>query len=309
MTARAIGAVIRRFGPPEVIRIAPVTVPAPGTGQVRVRVHAAGVGPWDLAIRSGRTSPPPSLPLVLGAELAGEVESVGPGVDSLDVGDLVFGVSGARFTGACAELALADVATIHPRPALLTSIEAAAVPVAGCTALQMLELGGTVARRRTLVLGAAGNVGAWVTRLAARRGAEVVAVVDGPELAFGRLLEAREVLTSVPARTALFDLLLDTVGGAVAGSALRLLRPGGRLVSSVGRIDLESVDREDVSAEACVGDVTSARLARLSRWIEQGGLPVLLGDVLPLRQAILAHRKLEGLDPKTPGSLVLRVSE
>ena len=98
MTARAVGAVVRRFGPPEVIQIARVTVPTPGAGQVRIRVHAVGVGPWDVAIRSGRTTPPPRLPLVLGAELAGEVESVGPGVDSLALGDLVFGVTGAGFT-------------------------------------------------------------------------------------------------------------------------------------------------------------------------------------------------------------------
>ena len=309
MNASGLAAVVRRFGPPDVIQIEQVTVPSPDAGQVRVRVHAAGVGPWDAAVRSGKTSPPRPLPLVLGAELAGEVESVGPGVSSLSVGDVVFGVTGERFTGACAELALADVARIQSRPTLLTSIEAAAVPVAGCTALQVLELGGVLAGRRALVLGAAGNVGAWVTRLALRQGAEVVGVVGELELAEARRLGAWEVHTSVPTRSRPFDLLVDTVGGALARSALRLLGPGGRLVSSLESIDTASLGREDVSARSFLVDVTSARLGLLGRWIEAGGSPVPLGEVLPLRDAARAHRKIEGLESRAPGSLVLRVSD
>ncbi|HEY1417002.1 MAG TPA: NADP-dependent oxidoreductase [Myxococcaceae bacterium] len=309
MSATGLAAVVRRFGAPDVIQIERVTVPDPDAGQVRIRVHAAGVGPWDAAVRSGSTAFPAQLPVVLGAELSGEVESVGPGVDSLRVGDVVFGVTGERLTGAYAEVALAKVVTIHRRPTLLTSIEAAAVPVVGCTALQMLELGGVLARRRTLVLGAAGNVGAWATRLAIRRGAEVVGVVEKLELPEARRLGAREMVTSVPRWSPPFDLLLDTVGGALARSAVRLLKPGGRLISSVESIEPASLGRQDVSSRSFMVAVTSARLDLLSRWIEAGGFPVPLGEVLPLWDAARAHRKLEGLEPRAPGSLVLRVSD
>ncbi|HUM12660.1 MAG TPA: NADP-dependent oxidoreductase [Myxococcaceae bacterium] len=304
-----LAAVVRRFGPPEVIRIEPVATPPPGPGQVRLRVQAAGVGAWDAQVRSGLGPIAHSLPLVLGGDLAGVVESVGPGVAALEVGDAVFGVTNTRLTGACAELALAEAARILLRPTMLTSIEAAAVPVAACTALQAIELAGISAGMRTLVLGAGGNVGEWTTRLALGRGAEVVAVLQEPEVGEARGLGARQVLTSLPARAPLFDVVLDTMGGVVAGSSLRLLRPGGRLVSSVQTIEPASFGRHDVSTRLFRVDVTSDRLRVLSGWIDGGGFPASLGEVMPLRDAVRAHRKLEGLEPKTRGHLVLRVSD
>lgn len=304
-----LAAVVHRFGPPEVIQIETATVPAPDAGQVRLRVQAAGVGPWDAQVRSGRSSTSRPLPLVIGAELAGVVETVGPGVSWVAVGDVVYGVTNAHFTGAHAELALADAARICVRPTMLTSIEAAAVPVVACTALQLVELADISAGMRTLVLGAGGNVGQWTTRLALRRGAEMVAVVQDSEVGEAHRLGARQVLTSLPARTPAFDLVLDTVGGVLASSSLRLLRPGGKLVSSVQGIEPASFGRHDVSARSLRVDVTSDRLRVLSGWIDGGGFPVPLGEVLPLRDAILAHRKVEGLEPKAPGHLVLRVSD
>jgi len=302
-----LAAVVRRFGPPEVIGIESVDTPPPGPGQVRLRVQAAGVGSWDAQVRSGKGPTALLLPLVLGGDLAGMVESVGPGVDALAVGDVVFGITNAQRTGACAELALADVTRICLRPAMLTSIEAATVPVAACAALQTIELADVSAGTRTLVLGAGGNVGEWTTQLALRRGAEVVAVMHEPEAGKPRRIGARQMLTALPVRAPPFDVVLDTVGGDMAGSSLRLLRPGGRLVSSVQGIEPGSFGRHDVSAGSFQVDVTSDRLRVLSRWIDGGGFPVSLGEVLPLRDAILAHRKLEGLEPKTPGHLVLRV--
>jgi hypothetical protein len=88
-----LAAVVRRFGPPEVIGIELVNTPTPGPGQVRLRVQAAGVGPWDVQVRSGKSPVPRSLPLVIGAELAGVVETVGFGVSSVAVGDVVYGVT------------------------------------------------------------------------------------------------------------------------------------------------------------------------------------------------------------------------
>ena len=107
-----LAAVVHRFGPPEVIRIERVGTPPPGPGEVRLRVQAAGVGSWDAQVRSGKGSTPQSLPLVLGGDLAGVVESVGPGVVAVGVGDVVFGVTNSQLTGACAELALAEAARI-----------------------------------------------------------------------------------------------------------------------------------------------------------------------------------------------------
>jgi len=309
MRTTALAAVVHRFGPPEVIQIEPVTVPPPGAGQVRIRVHASGVGSWDVRVRSGRAAPPPPLPVILGAELAGVVESVGPDVASVQVGEAVFGTTGESFTGACAELAIADASRICRRPAMLTSFEAAGVPVVGCTALEMVEVGDPGTHVRTLVLDRPGPVGTWVTQFALDKGAEVARLVQRQEAAEARRAGLGRVFTSLPTRSPRFDLVLDRVGGELARAALRLLRPGGTLVSSVEQLEPASLGRDDVSARWVTAGVTSARLKFLSRWIDAGWMSVTLGEVLALRDAILAHRKVEGLDPKAAGSVVLRVSE
>jgi NADPH:quinone reductase-like Zn-dependent oxidoreductase len=309
MRTTALAAVVHRFGPPEVIRVEPVTIPPPGAGQVRIRVHASGVGPWDVRLRSGAVTPLPHLPVVLGAELAGVVESVGPDVVSVQVGEAVFGTTGASFTGACAELAVADASRICRRPAMLTSIEAAGVPVVGCTALEMVEVADPRARVRTLVLDGPGSVGAWVTQLALDKGAEVSRLVQRHEAGKARRAGLGPVFTSLPTRSSCFDLVLDSVGGELARAALRLLRSGGTLVSSVDQLEPASLGRDDVSARWVTAGVTSARLKFLSRWIDAGWISVTLGEVLALGDAILAHRKVEGLDPRVAGNLVLRISE
>jgi NADPH:quinone reductase-like Zn-dependent oxidoreductase len=309
MVTTALAAVVHRFGQPEVIQIEPVSVPPPGAGQVRIRVHASGVGPWDVRVRSGTAVPLPALPVVLGADLAGVVESLGPDVTSVQVGEAVFGTTGDSFTGACAELAVADASRICRRPTMLTSIEAAVLPVVGCTALEMVEVADPRPGMRTLVLDGPGSVGAWVTQLALERGAEVARLVQRHEAAEARRAGLGRVLTSLRTRSPRFDLVLDPVGGEPARTALRLLRSGGTLVSSVEQLDPESHGRVDVSARWVRAQITSARLKFLSRWVDAGSISVTLGEVLSLRDAILAHRKVEGLDRKAAGNVVLRVSE
>jgi NADPH:quinone reductase-like Zn-dependent oxidoreductase len=309
MHVTALAAVVHQFGPPEVIRIESVSVPPPGPGQVRIQVHAAGVGPWDVRLRSGARVPRPSLPLVLGGELAGVVESLGPEVDSVQVGDAVFGISVEALTGACAEFVLADVSRIWRRPTMLTSIEAAAVPVPACAALEMVEVADPRAGLRTLVLDAAGNVGVWLTQGALLRGAEVTGLVQPRQAVEARRAGLGRLFTSLPAGPPRFDLVLDPVGGELSRAALGQLRPGGSLVSWEQKVDPATVGRYDVSARRVRGSITSARLRHLSGWVDAGRISVALGEVLPLTDAILAHRKIEGLDPTPPGNIVLRVSE
>src|SRR5262249_39101608 len=91
---------LNRFGPPEVISLDGLPKPEPGRGEVVVRVKAAGIGPWDALIRSGKSVLTQPLPLILGSDLSGEIDSVGAGGEKLKVGDEVFGVTNERFTGA-----------------------------------------------------------------------------------------------------------------------------------------------------------------------------------------------------------------
>src|SRR4029078_12952802 len=96
---------VHSFGPPKVIALEDVPKPEPGDGEVLVQVKAAGVGPWDALIRSGKSVLPQPLPLTLGSDLSGAVYSVGPGVERFKIGDEVFGVTNERFTGESAEYA------------------------------------------------------------------------------------------------------------------------------------------------------------------------------------------------------------
>ena len=107
---------IHSFGSPEVISLDDVPKPEPGPGDVVVRISAAGVGPWDALIRRGESVLSQPLPLTLGSDLSGVVDSIGVGVKELNVGDEVFGVTNERFTGAYAEYAVANATMLAPKP-------------------------------------------------------------------------------------------------------------------------------------------------------------------------------------------------
>ena len=195
-----------------------VPEPAPGDGEVLLRVKAAGVGPWDALIRSGRSVLPQPLPLTLGSDVAGLVESAGPGVPQFKAGDAVFGATNARFTGGYAEYAVASATKLAKKPQRLGFIEAASVPVVACTAWQMVfEHGRVDPTKRVLVHGAAGNVGAYAVQLARRVTHDVIATAHTNDVAYVQTLGADRVLDVQKSRfdetLTGVDVVLDTVGG------------------------------------------------------------------------------------------------
>ena len=163
--------VIDEFGGPGVLHVVDRELPEPGAGQVRVRVRAAGVNGIDGTIRSGAAQQmfPTQLPAVLGLEIAGTVDGVGPGVEGLAAGDDVLGFADG---GGYTEYALAT--TVAPKPAELGWTEAAALPVAAETALRVLGLLEVTQGDTLLIHGAAGGVGTVAVQLAVARGATVI---------------------------------------------------------------------------------------------------------------------------------------
>ena len=157
---------VHEFGPPEVMKFERVPRPQPGPGEVLIKVEAAGVGPWDGWIRAGKSALPQPLPLTLGSDLSGEIVKLGPGVSELRVGDQVYGVTNPQFIGAYAEYALASAGMISNKPASLTHVEAASVPVVSVTAWQALFDHAQLKAGQTVVIhGAAGNVGAYAVQI------------------------------------------------------------------------------------------------------------------------------------------------
>ena len=190
---------IHRFGAPEVIVIEDVPKPVPNDGEVVVKIEAAGVGPWDALIRRGKSALPQALPLTLGSDFSGVIDSVGPGVERFQVGDEVFGVTAESFTGACAEYARAKSSMIAPKPRTLNYGHAASVPVVSVAAWQMVfEFAELSAGQSVLIHGGAGNVGAYAVQFAKQAGAMVMTTAAAGDASYIRSLGG--VVVAAPTR-------------------------------------------------------------------------------------------------------------
>ena len=303
---------ILQTGLPDVIVSENLSKPEPGHGQVLVRVQAAGVGPWDALIREGKSGMNQPLPLTLGSDLAGIVESVAPGVSGFKAGDEVYGMTNDRFIGAYAEYALASASMLAPKPKLLSFIEAASVPVVAVTAWQMLfEYAHAVAGQTVLMLGGAGNVGAYAVQLAKHAGIHVVATAGPRDIEYVRNLGAETVLNyraikldeSLPS----VDAVIDTVGGEAREDAFSVLKPDGILVTVVSPVPEATPRRDGRKAVFFFVDVTTARLNKITELLNSGDLITQVGTVLPLEEARVAHEMLGGA-PHSRGKIVLQVA-
>ena len=283
--------------------------PSPGTGEVLVRVAAAGVAPWDALIREGKSKVSPPPPLTLGSDLAGIVETVGTSVSPFKIGDEVYGVTNPQFVGANAEFAVASATMIAPKPPRLTSLEAASVPVVAVTAWQMLfEHARPETGQRILILGAAGNVGAYAVQLAANAGFDVIAVVGSQDVEFVRTLGAADVIDYRAADFAddvrAVDVVIDTVGGTTRDRACGVLKSGGILVTVVSTEFVAG--RSDIRSVFFYAEVTTARLRAVSDLFDRGKLIPHVGSVLPLADVRTAHEMLAGA-PHRRGKIILEI--
>lgn len=298
------------FGGPEAITFEEAPYPMPDPGQVLVRVHAAGVGPWDGWVRSGRSAIARSLPLTLGSDLAGTVEAVGSAESAFVAGDEIYGVTNPQFTGANAEFAVAMESMIALKPNRLSYVEAASVPVVAVTAWQMLFEHADISRgERVLVHGAAGNVGAYAVQLARLAGARVWGTAFAEDAEEVLRLGARQVIEvgTVAAKPLerSFDAVIDTVGGTTQAALFPLLRAGGVLVSSVSQPDAAMAKNYGVFPIFFLVKVDTRTLTTISALLESGQLTARVATVLPLAQARRAHEILEGMLPSHGGKIVL----
>jgi NADPH:quinone reductase-like Zn-dependent oxidoreductase len=303
---------VHAFGAPEAMIFETVCLPNPGPGEVLVKVHAAGVGPWDAWIRAGRSALPQPLPLTLGSDLAGKIEALGSGISNMAVGDQVFGVTNTQFLGAYAEYAVASAAMLAKKPSSLSYVEAASVPVVAVTAWQglfdhaRLEVGQTV-----VIHGAAGNVGAYAVQLARRARLRCIATAGTDDIEYVRALGADKV---VDYQTQRFedevrdaDAVLDLVGGDTQMRSFQVLRRGGKLISTVSKPDQHRAKHHGVTAAFFLVEVTTERLGKIADLIDRGELKIHIGAVLPLADAREAHMMLDGQRPQPKGKIILRV--
>ena len=282
MTNRSI--VLTRFGGAEALEPASASMPeaAPGIGVVRVR--AAGINGIDWKIREGflKDTRPVNFPQILGMELAGEIVAVAEG-SRFAVGDRVFGL--APF-GAYADFVAVPEAVLAPTPAGLSDIVAAALPVAGLTAWQMLHAAGTpTARRTVLVHGASGGVGTLLVQMAKSLGLTVIATGSAASLPHLRDLGVDRVIDRTAERfeavSGPVDLVIDLAGGDAPDRSFALLPEGGVVVSAV---------RPDIAAPRVDGrrglwfmmKPDGERLAAIGAAAASGGMKVTIAETVPL---------------------------
>jgi NADPH:quinone reductase-like Zn-dependent oxidoreductase len=225
------------LGGPEVLELVTLPIPEPGVSQILVRVHAAGVNPIDGAQRqTGAFVGEP--PFVLGWDISGTVEAVGPGVTLYEPGDEVFGLLPfPEGHGAYAEYVVGPTRAFVPKPDRLSHVQAAAIPMVGLTAWQALVDTARVGEgSRVLIDAGAGGIGHVAVQIAKARGAHVTALVSAANLDFARSLGADEAIDYHGMHFTEFvrdqDIVLDIVGGDYPARTLDLLKPGGILVST-----------------------------------------------------------------------------
>ena len=305
---------VHKFGGPEVLVIDELPIPSPGTGELLVRVAAAGVGPWDALIREGKSKVSPPPPLTLGSDLSGVLEAVGAGGAEFKVGDQIYGVTNSQFCGAYAQYAVASAAMIAQKPKSLSFVEAGSAPVVAVTAWQMLfDYAHADAGQTVLIHGAGGNVGAYAVQMARSAGLEVFATASSKDVEYVRELGAATVIDHRKTRfedvVRAVDIVIDTVGGDTPVRSIGVLKSGGILVSSVGSSPMP----KDIAAKAGVREVyfvvevTTVRLNYVAELFDNKKLVPQVGTVLPLTDSQLAHQMLAGA-PHGRGKIELNVA-
>jgi len=282
MTTTQRAVLIRAYG--GAAEVAEITRPLAGQGQVLVRVRAAGVNGIDWKVRDGLVQQafPLQLPAVLGIELAGVVEAVGPGASRFRVGDRVMGPLGGL--GAYADFVAVDEANLVRTPHGLDDVHAAAIPVAAVAAWQSLHHAGPIAAgQRILIHGAAGGLGGYAVQYAKQVGAEVFATASAAHLDHVRSLGADHVIDYRAQRfesvARNIDLVLDYVGGEMLDRSWQVLKKEGAIVGTSspdilartppGRRGLWFMNKPDADL-----------LERLAAEIAEGTLISKLGEVV-----------------------------
>ena len=330
--------VLKAYGGPEGAELTDVPAPAPGPRDILVEVRAAGLNPVDFKFRQGmlRAIQRPQLPFVLGNELAGEVIAVGRDVTRFQLGERIFARVGKDRGGAFAEQACVDADYTAPMPRDLDFTTAAAVPLAGLTALQALrdELA-IKPGQRLFISGGAGGVGTFAIQIAKVLGAHVTTTASPRGEALVRSLGADDVIDYTTQDIAglgrQFDAGFDLIGGKTLDQMFAIMRPGARIVSVAAlpepQTAIKDLDGRRLLAAAfwfiSYGIRARARragvgyrylfmhpsgsdLAELSRMIEQGQLKVIVDKVFPFAEVGEALAYVESGHAK--GKVVVKMS-
>lgn len=285
---------INRYGGPEVIEInenVPRLIPT--ENQVLVEIHAASINPFDWKVRQGYMQQMKQLqfPVTLGGDIAGIVTQVGEGVTTIAVGEKIYGQASifGGGSGAYAEYATTSAQQIAKMPKGLTFNEAAALPLTGLSALQVIEDHiKLTSGQKILIHGGAGGIGSIAIQIAKHHGAYVATTASADSAAYVKQLGADEVINYKTQKFEEilhdFDAVFDTVGGETYKKSYQVLKKGGILVSMIEKPDEKLAKKYEVTAIAQMTQTTTESLQRLTQLVEDDVVKVHIEKTFPLDQ-------------------------
>ena len=299
-------------GGPEQLVYEQAPAPSAGPGEALIAVHAAAITfaelTWDLewTTRDGKDR----TPVIPSHEMSGIVVGLGDGVAGLAVGDEVIGLIDFDRDGAAAEYVVMPGANLAAKPQSLSHVAAATLSLAALTAWQALaDHADLHPGEQVLVQGGAGGVGIFAVQLAAILGGHVTATGRSTDADFVRDLGAERFICAEAGRPSPaaggFDVVIDTIGGAVLDASYGLLREGGRLVTLGAAPDQELAARYKVHAMFFVVEPDADELARLAGLAGAGRLRAVISQTFPLAEGRQAFES--GGGARRPGKTVLVV--
>ena len=300
---------IHDFGGTEVLREDDLPVPQPGNDELLVKVHAASVNPVDYKIRKGGYAKPDQLPIAMGRDISGTVESRGGNVRDFDKGDAVYAMLG-RDRGGYAQYVIVKPGEFAAKPSKLDHVRAAAVPLAALTAWQgIFDHGGLTAGHRVLIHGGAGGVGHMAVQFAKAKGTWVATTVSKSDLGFVHDLGADQAIDhrneDFSEKLRDMDLVYDLIGGETQKKSVKVLKDGGTLITTVDLAEGLGKEKHIRSAHY-VAEPNAKQLADIARLIDEGKVRVVVDAVFLLADAARAQEMLE--KEHIRGKVVLEVA-
>jgi NADPH:quinone reductase-like Zn-dependent oxidoreductase len=303
---------IHQYGGPEILLFEDAPRPVPGFEEILIRVHAAGVNPIDRRIRAGylKDVRPYTFPLILGWDLSGVVEALGPGTGKFKKGDEVYSRPDSTRNGAYAEYITVQESEVAFKPKSFNHIQAGAIPLASLTAWQAIfDTAGLSAGQRILIHGASGGVGSFAVQLAKWMGAYVIGTASARNQPYLRELGVDEPIDYEKDRfedlVRSVEVVFDTIGGDTQRRSWKVLKKGGILVSIAAPPSTEEAAKSGVRQPFIFMTPNSSELTEIAKLVDIGKLQPVVETVLPLADARRAHELSQ--TGHTRGKIVLRV--
>lgn len=303
------------WGSPDVLTYEIAPRPEPAAGEVLIRVHAASINPVDCKTRAGggfaKRLGEEAFPVILGWDVAGVVEALGPETIGISVGQRVYGcIRFPNLGNAYADYATAPVDHLARIPDALGMPEAAALPLAVLTAWQALDAIDLQPGQRTVIVGAAGGVGHLAVQLAKRRGAEVVAVAGTRNQSFVLELGADEAIDystgDLATRIGEADVIFDAVGAGTVAALAGIVNPGGSIVSILGGVKPDELPTGVLGKNIMIKP-NGEQLSQVSEMVASRRLRPVVQEVIAATDAPRAHALSDGGHVR--GKLVLDLSQ